>query len=445
MGLAGLCLALGLFWIAPGVLSAASPDIYGYSKRALGMGNAGVALPNSYDCLPMNPANLGFMTSAALAIDVNWSKPGLWVENTGSEAPAFAPVLPEDNLELGLAYATPLGSVFRERVSMAFMLLVPIQKKTRPGSDDYRRPQFPQYDTTPEMIVAMAGLGVRVLDGLSLGAGLSVFGFLEGSSTVHLTLNGQAVTRKDVRMDIKPSAAPYLGLTWFPFINGSPKTRGLSIAFAWQGAMSGDYDLPIDVMIAEIGRMRFDLSGSALYVPHRLSLGLAGDWPELGLAAALDARLWLYSGMPPISSTVGMELDDRALDPDSMATIVHPLAPDIPTETRDSWELNAGLEWAPLGWLSLRGGYLYRASPYPRQSGHTNYLDRDVHGLTTGLGFHLATGDHGEGLTLDLAGSVYILGSETVTKGDAEDREQSGDYRFGGETLFLGASIRRDF
>ena len=411
----------------------------------MGMGNAGVALPNSYDSLPLNPANLGFLKNATLALDVNWATPQLWVEHTGLEAPVFAPVLPEDNLEVGLAYATPLGSVFQERVSLAFILLVPLSKKTRPGSDDYRRPQFPQYDTTPEMIVAMAGCGVRVLDGLSLGGGVSIFGYLEGGSTVDLTLGGQAVTRKDVQMDIKPSAAPYLGLTWYPFFGEQGWGGGLSVGLAWQGAMSGDYDLPIDVMIAELGRMRFDLSGSALYVPHRLSLGLAGDWPQLGLAVALDARVWLYSKMPPISSTVGMQLDDRALDPENPVTLVHPVAPDIPTQTKDSWELNAGLEWTATSWLCLRGGYLYRASPYPRQTGHTNTLDRDVHGLTAGLGFRLLTGDDGEGLSLDIAGSLYLLGAETITKREAEDREQSGDYRFGGETVFLGASVRRDF
>lgn len=415
---------------------AGSPDIYGYSKRGLGMGNATTATADSYDALHANPANLGLMTLATISLDTTVTLPGLWVER--ADPTDYAEILPEPNVEVGLAYASPLGGIFSDRVGLGMALLVPLVKRTRPGSDDYRRPQFPLYDTTPETLVALAGVGVHVWRGLAVGAGLSLFGALDGTSNVALSILDQAVSRKDVRMSIVPVAAPYAGVTW-------QALGWLRVAASWQGALAIDYDLPIDVVVDELGVLRFELSGRSAYVPHRLNLGAAATLPGLRLTLAADARWWMWSRMPPISSTIRMVLDDSRLLPGAEVPgdLIRAVAPTVEPDARDALEVNLGVEWAPVVWLPLRAGYFYRGTPLPAQTGDTNYLDRDVHALTLGVGLTPFAGPGAPGTYVDLGAQVRFLGSECVTK--AQPGGPTGDYRFGGLVTFIGLSLRRAY
>jgi hypothetical protein len=415
---------------------AASLDVYGWGKRCLGMGNACTATASGQAALHANPALLGFDRYAGISLDLGWSSPRLWVDRAPDET--WPTLLPGDNLDLGLAYTSPLGSFFQRRVTIGFALVAPVVGYTSAGSMDYRSPQFPLYDAASEMLAALVGVGWRVLPSLSVGAGLSVLGYLKGTSAVEINLGQQEVVRKNVRMDIIPSAAVYAGLAWRP-------GDWLTLAASYQGALAVDYDLPIGVLVTEVGYLTYRLWGSSLYVPHRLNLGAAAALLEGRLTLAADFKWLMWSRMPQLSSRIYMVLDDETLKEPGQPTadLMHLEAPGVPHQARDSWEAHLGAEWLPWPRLPLRLGYLYRATPYPRQAGVTNYLDRDAHGLTLGLGWAPGGGQQAPGLHLDLAWEVLLLGSERVTKRDPLDPRPT--YRFGGWTSFLGLSLRRDW
>jgi long-chain fatty acid transport protein len=82
-----------------------------------------------------------------------------------------------------------------------------------------------------------------------------------------------------------------------------------------------------------------------------------------------------------------------------------------PKHWKDTWRLNAGLEYSPLSWLTLRAGYAFDQSPMT--DGHADYLvptdDRDIYSLGVGFAW--------DSWTIDLA-YAYI---------DAHDRSYRAD------------------
>lgn len=431
---------VGWLWLAMSghEAQASSMDVYGFSKRCLGMGNACTATADRIGALHANPANLGFLTRAVIGVDLGLTLPGFFVDRREGADPRFDAQLPEENLDVSVAYAAPLGSLFKRRAAIGLALLAPMLQKTRAGSEDWRSPQLPFYDTTPEMMAAMVGMGARVLDDLAVGVGLSVFGRLEGTSAVALGIAEQRVFQKHVRMDIIPVATAYAGITWraLPW---------LTAALSYQGALAVDYRLDIDVQIVDVGMLSYQMSGASQYVPHRLNLGLAAAWEAIDLLAAADLRVALWSLMPPLSTDVRLVLDDASLDEDgaTRSKLITLASPEVDPDTRTSWEAHVGVEHLPLGWLALRGGYLFRGTPYPRQDGATNYLDGDAHGLTLGLGLSSSSDQTRARTLIDLGAELLFMGSETIHKRDPDD--PNGDYRFGGWTAFVGLSLQRVF
>jgi long-subunit fatty acid transport protein len=425
-----------LSWAQAG--RAASLDVYGFSKRCLGMGNACTATADRAGALHANPANLGFLTRAVIGVDLGLTLPSFYVDQRSVTDPRYEAQLPKENLDVSVAYAAPLGSFFQRRAAIAFALLAPMLQKTRAGSEDWRSPQLPFYDTTPEMMAAMVGFGARVLDDLAVGVALSVFGRLEGTSAVSLGIAEQRVFQKHVRMDIIPVATAYAGITWraLPW---------LTAALSYQGALAVDYHLDIEVQIVDVGTLKYQMAGASQYVPHRLNLGLAAAWEAIDLLAAADLRVALWSLMPPLSTDVRMVLDDSSLDEDAatQTQLISLASPEVDPDSRTSWEAHAGVEYTPLGWLALRGGYLFRGTPYPRQTGATNYLDGDAHGVTLGLGLSSSSDQTRARTLLDLGAELLFMGSERVHKVDADD--PTGHYRFGGWSAFLGLSLQRVF
>src|SRR5207249_1054780 len=80
----------------------------------------------------------------------------------------------------------------------------------------------------------------------------------------------------------------------------------------------------------------------------------------------------------------------------------------------------------------LRGGYEYAKSPIGEQVGITNYLDRDRHTISGGLGFTARRpfGKLIEDLRVDVHAQLSILPEGVTHKSDPSDFV--GDYKAGG-------------
>jgi long-chain fatty acid transport protein len=121
----------------------------------------------------------------------------------------------------------------------------------------------------------------------------------------------------------------------------------------------------------------------------------------------------------------------------------------VPIGMHDTVVPHLGVEWRALALAKVegfvRGGYEYAKSPIPAQTGVTNYVDRDRHSVSAGLGLRLLAplrelpGD----VRLD-AHVQYSVLPEGLTK-KADPADLVGDYAAGGHIVNLGATMTVGF
>jgi hypothetical protein len=114
----------------------------------------------------------------------------------------------------------------------------------------------------------------------------------------------------------------------------------------------------------------------------------------------------------------------------------------LPIAISDVVVPHVGVEWRAIkrpSWEGfVRGGYEYQKSPIGAQTGPTNYVDRDRHSMSAGLGLRLIApgavlpGD----VRFDAHAQLSVLPSDTTTKTDASD--PVGDYTAGGHIWNVG-------
>jgi long-chain fatty acid transport protein len=190
----------------------------------------------------------------------------------------------------------------------------------------------------------------------------------------------------------------------------------------------------LDVGLAYTSRSRLALSGWAdfttppelrgraqdsevtaeLVLPDRLALGLL--WrPAEGWDVSLDLELYLWS-------TVDELVLDFAVA--SMSDSVQPRAWSATLAPR------AGVTWAALEWLRLRGGLLVDPSPVPASTLGPTSPDSLRVGLALGAG--VALGAH---VSLDVGYQLLVFTGQTSAL------EASAGVRFGGVAHVAGASV----
>jgi hypothetical protein len=121
----------------------------------------------------------------------------------------------------------------------------------------------------------------------------------------------------------------------------------------------------------------------------------------------------------------------------------------IPIHIQDRIVPHVGAEWRVIARPSwegfLRGGYEYDQSPIAQQSGQTNYVDRDRHAFSAGIGvrlLHPATVLPGD-VRFDLHGQLSVLPTGNTLKQDASDLV--GSYTAGGHIWNVGATATVGF
>jgi long-chain fatty acid transport protein len=131
------------------------------------------------------------------------------------------------------------------------------------------------------------------------------------------------------------------------------------------------------------------------------------------------------------------------------ATITPPQTPAptriVPLRMHDRIIPHLGAEWRVIDARKLqgfvRGGYEYSKSPIDPQTGLTNYVDRDRHTFSLGLGItaqHLAR-ELPASVSLDVHAALSELISATTVK--ASPADFVGDYTAGGHILNLGLML----
>ncbi|GMV41975.1 MAG: hypothetical protein AMXMBFR64_36910 [Myxococcales bacterium] len=424
-------------------------DSYGANPRGMSMGQALISAVTDYTATWYNPAALTMLGQMSFGLGFQASFPFVDVERgravcTGSDCGAgtspFDSVLPEPFSGFTLGVLTPFGGIFENRVAFGISAYLPANNLIRAEGLDPQRPQFYALQSLPDKFNVLGGLAYRPVDWFSFGIGFQVLANLDGAVDLKLDVLNHAFERADIVVRVKPKANLTAGLLFEP-------VPGLRLGAVWRGELDLSYDLPVQADIGAAIQLKIGVSETVLFQPHQVGFGVsyALDEPRLLLSADLVWSLW--SRAPDPSPHVSLDVAGTLVEGLGIGSTL-----DVNTAGRtidmgfvDTLSPRFGVEYTPVYWFTVRGGYFFRPTPAPRQTGATNYLDNDSHGGS--LGFAFTFEDplevHRTPIVLELGNQLTALSRRTVRKADRDD--PVGDLSHGGLVYSVGVSVSHNY
>lgn len=400
-------------------------DLYGFGARGAALAGAVTADARGGTATYYNPAALLIDATPTLHLGADMVLPALHVEfdrPPGPEALAPNDVGTDFGLHVGLSM--PLPGWFERRVALGLGVHHPLDGGTRIEAFDPQRPQFFLYQSLPDKLLLAPALAVAISDWLLVGVGLQVLAFIEGSADTAVSLGGRRFTKTGLRVDILANNAPTAGVVVRP---GGPD-GALRLGLTYRHGLDFRYQLPLALDIEEVGTLRMEIEGVALYTPAQADAGVAWQIsPDLLLLGAVTWAGWSHS--PDPAAEVIVDLQGEHVD---RQTLAHATSVPVDLGARDILIPRLGAEWqANERWI-LRAGLAVRPTPLPTPTGRTNYIDAPT--VTTAFG---ATWSD----WLDLAAHTSWMLPRRVDK--RSEADPVGAYTAGGPVLRLTAGIRR--
>lgn len=433
----GLALASSLV-LFPGTAKASFFDVYGVGPRALGMAGAQASVADDFTALYYNPGALTAKNRAMFGLALNFSRNALFIDSARA-APDPAPRDPPNATTVTFGGYFPLsGENAQRRIALAFAVAIPTGSLLAGRAFDPAIPHWSMYEALPERLVAMLGLGLEPIRGLSIGASAQFLASLEGQLDYELDLVAGRFTRKTVSFDIVPRLAPIVGVE-ARFI---PNLRA---GFSWRSTIRTNVDLPVVLDLTGLARLNVTTQFSVQYTPHELTWSLAYEVPSLALLIALDLSYAFWSSAPDPSTTSIIDVSGELLDASGLGDALDAPAPGqeraVELAYRNVLVPRLGVEKL-FGPLALRAGYSVRPSPAPVQTSGTNYLDGTAHhvGLGASLSFDDPLGFFLNPLVLDLSSSLIYHPTRRHPKSSAAD--PVGDLEAGGSIFVFGLGFR---
>jgi long-subunit fatty acid transport protein len=435
-------------WAALLAVSLAAPaaranpyELFGFTPRAIGLAQSNVALGDDLSASFYNPAGMlghtktefGFgLTDSVTSLTVTRSKllptPGYNLTTaTSDNAP---------RMELALIF--PLGGeVLKDRVVLGLNLGHPLGSLVRVQTLDQARPQFYMYQSKAQRFATSASIGVKIVDGLSIGAGFQVIAQQIGKVAFTLDLAAKKFTSREITVELDTIPEPIVGILVEP-------TDWLKVGFSWRKEASLYYEQPTDINLGALGDLQLDVRGTAQFWPHVFSLGVAArPNPQWTVTLQVDYLLWsraprdqAYVAVSPTGTVISGLGFDGVLSfaaADAKPGFVNILIPRV------------GFEWSPSEWMTARGGFSIRPPVTPDQVGTTNYLDNFTETIAGGatMRFLDPLKVFTDPVSLDVGGSVQIANPRTQNKSNPGDL--TGSAEFGGVIVTLGAMLRYQY
>lgn len=395
-----------LFCPAPAEASIA--DILGVGSRGTAMGMAYTAVAEDYSAVYFNPAGLTQVKRANLTFQVTFAKARFTLANRdqllnfyqnspsykASADPAATMVatmvtksistgdMPDANGAMigfsgDLGYLTGAKNLF-----FGLAMYIPFGKLVETPvvfrTDDL--PYFVRYVDNLQGMDMHVGLGYRLLDKLSIGAGLHVFLNLEGETFIDTTL----LNLKNIQ-DVK-------NISVLPGVN-----RQAIMAYAPLGS----------ILLRPIDRLRIGVTyrgenKAKIKYNQYITIGLREPNPEepavenslILLAASLPFDYVFYFTPQSVTTGVAYQLTDRVLVSCDLAWyqyshFIDGKGNDPKPSFNDIWVPRVGVDYKLTELLHLYCGYFYEPSPVPDQTTLNDYLDANRHVLSVGFGLTL--------------------------------------------------------
>jgi hypothetical protein len=430
-----LATLLCVFAAAPA--AATTLDRSGLGPRSLALGNASEAIADDYYALWANPANLALARHIHFGLGGDAVLHRFGVDRLGGQD-RYPTQFPADNYLAHVGISSPLPGWLEGLAAIGVAVQLPVGGPTRLASLDHRTPQLPLYDTLGDRLALIAGLGIRPVRWLALGASVQVLTSLSGRAAVGLSPIDHRVTHKSLQVDLSTDAWPILAATWLP-------DAAWRVGLVWRSRSYVAYALPLSVDVERIGQLDFSVAGIGLWLPETLAAAASWQHGAWLVTAGLAWQRW--SRLPPLAPDVSLRLDARALAPSGQpgAEVLYARNAPIAVGARDIATPRIGVEWRPAAWAVIRSGLQHRPTPLPRANGEANYLDAPATTASLGGGLTLddPSGWTGRPLHIDAALAWTVLTRRTVQKLDPAD--PTGATSLYGQGWQLGLALHHDF
>lgn len=414
-------------------------DTFGFGSRETAMGGAMVAETKGFAANYYNPAAL--TRSRGLELGIGYFR----ADHTLLMNDKDTGVDPVKGISGGVVAP---GRVLSIPFALGIGVHLPDDRISRVRALRQEQPRWELYDNRNQRLFLAANLAIQPVKWLSIGGGLafmsSTRGRLDISGGANVFNPDSSSIRHEVDADLTAVRYPQAGVR-----------VELSDRVALAAAYRGQFRLTLDLEARLVGDIsglttaRYDLITHSVnnFMPQQAVFG--GSWAlTKSVRATFDATWVNWAAYVAPVAELDARLDIPAPAGGWPSTITPPTTPAPvkiePLRLHDRVVPRAGIEWRVLGDRAvsgfLRAGYEYSKSPIEAQVGLTNYVDRDRHTISLGLGATL------EELLPELPGALSIDGhvqvselvTATTTKASAAD--VVGDYTAGGRIVNLGVT-----
>lgn len=421
-----------LFAAAPAAL--ANPfELYGFTPRALGMGGAMTSVADDLAASFYNPAALLGHRKTEFGIGFADTVSSLWVDRAkGSSRIGTSAVERSPRFELGLIF--PLGgNLLKDRVVLGIGGGHPVGSLVRVQTVDQSRPQFYMYQSKAQRFGLNAAVGVKIVEGLSVGAGVEITAEQVGTVNFALDLASRQFRARDITVDLNTVPTPTAGILIEP-------GERLKIGLSWRKETQLFYAQPTVIDLGDLGALKLDVEGLAQYWPHVFSGAVTVRLtPRLTVTAQADYLVWHRAPNDQVRVKVSPSgAAMQALGLDSLLTVD---SADARMGFADILIPRLAAEWQAAGWLTLRGGGWVRPAVTPDQDGATNYFDNFSECVAAGATFRFT-----DPLQIFTEPVSFDLGAQAIIANPRSDRKQAADptgsATWGGVLFSFAAMLR---
>lgn len=417
-------------------------DVFGFGSRETGMGSAVSADVTDFSACYYNPAGLALAHGLEISVGYFRADQSLYMNGKNSDV---------DPVKGMVGGAVVPGKLYQVPFAFGVGFHIPDDWLTRVRALPQDQPRWELYDNRNQRLWFGVDLAISPFPWLQIGGGVTFM----AATKATLDISGQVDLITPTNSSLRHQVDADLTLIAYPDFGARVEvTKDLSFALVYRGQFAMDLNVAANVSTGVgLGRTG-DLTTLLLalqtdtidnFLPQQVVGGLSYR-PSDDLHTNFDLTWVNWGAYEPPVTRIATQLDVPPPQGGWPAGIQQPKVPPptvvLPIQIHDTVVPRVGVEWRAFKhpkWEGfLRGGYEYAKSPIAPQTGPTNYVDRDRHSISAGVGLRLPApakllpGD----VRFDAHVQWSILPTETTTKIDASD--PVGDYTAGGHIWNAG-------
>jgi long-chain fatty acid transport protein len=414
------------------------------------MGGAQAADVSDFSANYYNPAGLARAPKLELSLGYMGADQSLYVNGVNSG------IDPVKGLVGGVVAP---GRVFGIPFAFGLAIFLPDDFLSRVNALPQDQPRWELYANRNQRLYIAANVAISPLPWLQVGGGIAFMAATSGT----LGITGSLPVLQAANAELRHEVDADLTAIRYPQVGARVElSRNVALAFVYRGQFSEKLDLhailsggitltPTTPLLTTAYYNLETISVSA-FLPQQAVLG--ASWqitPNLRTNLDLTYVNWSAYVSPVASINVKLNIPPPSFGwPPGIAPPTTPAPTTIlPLNMNDTLVPHLGIEWRALErpkWEGfVRGGYEYDKSPIPAQTGSTNYIDRDRHAFSFGLGLRLMQVLRELPGDIRLDGHVQLSALFDGTTVKSSPADYVGDYVAGGHIWNVGGNVTVGF